>query len=321
MTAVALVGAAALLLGPRAGQAFPVGARLGDAIDLGDARGDNALVATDRLDMTTRPRLTDEVVMTVRSPIASFWRTETFDLWDGSTWTRSDGRLSLLTDGEVVPAADDLAAADGVPTRQEFRIETGYATAVPSAPSAVTVDGPQQLAQRPDGTLAAPIDAMGRGTVYGVTSRQLPADEATLAAAGDVRVPETVLARYAQPPVTTGRVSQLAQRITATAATDIDRVRAIEAWLDANTEYSLDAPLSPRGVDVVDHFLFESRLGWCEQIASSLVVLARSAGVPASGDRLHRRRLGPRRWPLRCAGTQRALLGRGVVPRPGLGDL
>ena len=58
-------------------------------------------------------------------------------------------------------------------------------------------------------------------------------------------------------------------------------MRAIESWLGANTKYSLNAPLSPSNVDVVDDFLFRSRVGWCEQIASSLVVLARSAGIPA----------------------------------------
>lgn len=281
VASVALVGAVALLVGPRAGQVFPVGARLGDVIDLGDARTDNALVATDRLDMTTRPRLSDEVVMAVRSPIASFWRSETFDQWDGSAWTRSDGRAALVPDGEVEPALDDLAALDGSPTRQEFRIEIGYATAVPSAPSPVQVDSPTLFAQRPDGTLTSPVDPMGPGTVYTVESRQLPADDATLAAAADEAVPDDVLERYAAPPVATTRVTELARTITAGAATDIEKVRAIEDWLDTNTEYSLDAPLSPKGVDVVDHFLFESRLGWCEQIASSLVVLARSAGVPA----------------------------------------
>ena len=56
---------------------------------------------------------------------------------------------------------------------------------------------------------------------------------------------------------------------------------AIEDWMGAHTEYSLNAPLSPPGVDVVDDFLFRSKLGWCEQIASSLVVLARSVGIPA----------------------------------------
>src|SRR5690606_31305722 len=87
--------------------------------------------------------------------------------------------------------------------------------------------------------------------------------------------------RDESPPRTTERVRSLAEEVTAGATNDYDRIRAIEAWMDEHTEYSLDAPLSPSGVDVVDHFLFESRLGWCEQIASSLVVMARAVGVPA----------------------------------------
>ena len=45
--------------------------------------------------------------------------------------------------------------------------------------------------------------------------------------------------------------------------------------------YSINAPLAPKGVDVVDDFLFRSRVGWCEQVASSLVVMARTVGIPA----------------------------------------
>ena len=281
VAAVALVGAAALLVGPRTAQAFPVGARVGDALDLLDARQDNALVATDRLDMTARPRLSDEVVMTVRSPIASFWRTETFDVWDGSAWTRSDDGARLLADGVVEPSPEDVAAARGDESTQEFRIEIGYATAVPSAPSAVQVESPFELAQREDGTLSSPIEPMGNGTVYTVTSRQVDATPELLAAAGDEEVPPGILERYAEPPIATERVRELATQITAGAGTDQQRVQRIEDWLDTNTEYSQDAPLSPQGVDVVDHFLFDTQLGWCEQIASSLVVLARSSGVPA----------------------------------------
>lgn len=280
VAAVALVGATALLIGPRAGQSFPVGARMGDALDLTDARDDNALVATDRLDMTARPRLTEEVVMTVRSQVASFWRTETFDVWNGSNWTRSDGSAALLSGGEVVPSPEDLAATRGRESEQEFRIETGYATAVPTAPSAVRVDSPVELAQRTDGTLSSPIEPMGNGTVYTVTSRQTPATPEALAAASD-DVPDEVRERYASPPLATDRVIELTNRITADASNDYERIQAIEGWLDRNTEYSLDAPLSPQGVDVVDHFLFDSQLGWCEQIASSLVVMARLSGVPA----------------------------------------
>ena len=282
VAAVALVGAAALLGGPRTALVFPIGADAGDLVDLADNRQNNALVASDRLDMTTRPRLSEEVVMTVRSPIASFWRTETFDEWDGRSWTRSDeDRGSLLTDGQVRPSFEDIAALDGVESRQEFRIEVGFATAVPAAPSALEVDSEQELAQRPDGTLISPVRALSRGTTYSVTSRQMPVDPESLRATAAAEMPQGVLDRYAQPPLATDRVVELAQQVTAGADTDYDRIRALEGWMDDNTEYSLDAPLSPQGVDVVDHFLFDSRLGWCEQIASSLVVMARSVGIPA----------------------------------------
>jgi hypothetical protein len=76
-------------------------------------------------------------------------------------------------------------------------------------------------------------------------------------------------------------VNTLARQITASAPTTYDKIRAIEAWLGAHVKYSLNAPLSPPNVDVVDDFLFRTRVGWCEQVASSLVVMARSVGIPA----------------------------------------
>ncbi len=282
VAAIALIGASSLLIGPRVSNSFPVGSKVGDVVDLGANRGDNALVATDTLDMTTRPRLSDEVVMTVRSQLASFWRTETFDQWDGSTWSRSGGLSgSYLDDGVVVPSPEDLAALDGEDSTQEFRIEIGFATAVPSAPSPVEVDSDQELAQRPDGTLVSPARPLSRGTTYIVTSRQLPVTPELLRSTDADDVPEGIRDAYAAPPVATGRTVELVESLTAGIDNDFDKVRAFEQWMDDNTEYSLDAPLSPKGVDVVDHFLFDSQLGWCEQIASSLVVMARIAGVPA----------------------------------------
>jgi transglutaminase-like putative cysteine protease len=281
VAAVAAVGASSLLLGPRTANRFPTGSSAGDLVDLGDVGQNSPLLASDRLDMTSRPRLSDEVVMTARSPIASFWRAEVYDVWDGSTWTRSDeGSGSLLDRGRVTPSPDDLSATRGVPSEQQFRIEVGVASAVPTAPSAVRVDSTQQLAQRPDGTLVTAARPLSRGTTYTVQSRQLSVSPAELrSAAGEV--PDEVAERYARAPVATERVAELTESVVAGAGNDYDRVRAIERWMDGNTRYSLDAPLAPAGVDVVDDFLFESREGWCEQIASSLVVMARLAGVPA----------------------------------------
>ena len=282
VASVSLIGAAALLVGPRTSQAFPVGASAGDLVDLSDARSDNALVASDRLDMTTRPRLSDEVVMTVRSPIASFWRAEIYDVWDGSSWTRSTGTGgSFLDDGEVAAAPFDLAATVGLPTEQQFRIEVGFATAVPSAATPTDVESAQPLAQRVDGTLVTPAEPLSRGSTYTVRSGQIPTSPELLAATDRAEVPDELLEQYASKPIATERTVSLVDRLSAGLAADYDKVRAFERWMDQNTTYSLDAPLAPSGVDVVDDFLFESRQGWCEQIASSLVVMSRLAGVPA----------------------------------------
>lgn len=280
--AVSLIGAASLLIGPRVSNNFPAGASAGDLADMSDNRSDNALVAQDRLDMTRRPALTPRVVMTVRSSIAAFWRAETYDVWDGSSWTRSVGLGgTFLDDGHVRPSPDDLAARRGEESEQQFRMEIGFATAVPSAASPVQVDSTQELAQRPDGTLVAVDQPLSKGTTYTVTSRQVPTSPAQLVGTDHADVPGAVLEQYADEPIATDRTVELVEQVTAGLDNDYDKIRALEQWMNDNTTYSLDAPLAPQGVDVVDHFLFESRQGWCEQIASSLVVMARLAGVPA----------------------------------------
>ncbi|MCB1256401.1 MAG: transglutaminase family protein [Microthrixaceae bacterium] len=286
---VSLVTGFALLIGPRVSNWFPTGARAGDLIDNARNRGDNVLVSRESLDMTARPRLSDKVIMTVRSPIVSFWRAELFDIWDGTAWSRSYPRSGrMIDDGTVTPAADDLAAINGIETTQEFKLSGGFATVLPTAPSAVRITSAAELAQRSDGTIVTAYRAMGDGTTYTVTSRQMIIDSDALRAAGSARQPRSgetlaarVLAQYAQPPITTDRVRDIAKQVTADATNDFDRIVALQKWMSNNNSYSLDAPLSPAGVDVVDYFLFEQREGWCEQIASSLVVMARSVGIPA----------------------------------------
>lgn len=283
MAAVAVVTGAALLIGPRAAGLLEAGSTIGEAVDASGNHPGNPLESTSTLDMTTRPQLSDRVVMTVASPVASFWRSEVYDLWDGSRWSRSAGRGgSFLTDATVTPPPEDLAGNNGEPFETEVRIEAGFATALPIAPSPVAVTaGNHRLAQRTDGTVVAVDEPLGRGATYRSTSRRLPLDPDLLAEYGRRRVPSGVEAQYAQSPVATERTVELAREITDGTDGTYEAVLALEAWMGENTRYDIAAPLSPSGVDVVDHFLFESRLGWCEQIASSLVVMARSVGVPA----------------------------------------
>ncbi|CAN5442651.1 hypothetical protein BH10ACT1_BH10ACT1_15370 [soil metagenome] len=255
----------------------------GEGPRLNESDGAGAsLRSTDSLDMTRRPELTDEVLFTVATNRPTFWRGETFDRWDGRRWTRSQpNRQAVESDGKVVAFPDDLGAAGPEEFQQTVRIEAEYSDVLFAAPSAVQVDNPGPVAQRADGTLSTVGAALGQGATYSVTSRRPALTEARLRAVEGGAIPSDVLAQYAAAPVTTDRVRQAATRVTAGADTTYDKIIALEEWMGSRTEYSLDAPLSPEGVDVVDHFLFTSKQGWCEQVASSLVVMARANGVPA----------------------------------------
>ncbi len=259
---------------------------LGKIPTLGDVQNSpGSLRASRELDMTNRPRLTDTVVFTVEADRPDFWRGEVFDVWDGvGTWSRSDDSyVTLARSGGAVPLildSYDVGAQRGEEMRQTFYMESRFSQLIFAAPSAVEVHTDLVLVGRPDGT-AGVLRGLGQGAVYTVTSRNLKPTAEVLRAADATALPEPLRTRYAEMPVTSERVRALAESITRDAPTTYDKIRAIESWLGVNTEYSLDAPLSPKGVDVVDHFLFDSKLGWCEQVASSLVVLARSVGIPA----------------------------------------
>ena len=75
-------------------------------------------------------------------------------------------------------------------------------------------------------------------------------------------------------------VGVLADDITVSARSTHARVLAVQSWLRTNTRYNLDVPRDPDGVDAVDHFLFETREGFCEQIASSMAIMLRTLGIP-----------------------------------------
>ena len=253
----------------------------GPTLDSQDGSG-ASLRSSDDLDMTQRPALTDEVMFTVDTDRATFWRGETFDQWDGRTWTRSQPeRYPLSLTGQVTTYLDDLGAGGTEEFDQQIRIETSYADVIFAAPSAVKVVANNSIFQRADGTLGTSDVALGAGATYRVTSRRPVLTEARLRSAEGGLTPPDVTRRYASPPVTTARVTAAARKATAGAGTTYDKILALERWMGQRTEYSLDAPLSPKGVDVVDNFLFDTRLGWCEQVASSLVVLARANGIPA----------------------------------------
>lgn len=240
---------------------------------------------TNRLDTGVRGRPDNTLVMRVRASAPDFWRGQSFDTWNGREWSISDERTRVLRGNGVIPVS---AVPGDPPVRsgeliQTFFLETGGPNVIFGAPRPSQVYIPQSsLFQLPDGTLRTGVE-LDAGTIYTVVSRRPEATAGLLRAAGDTAAssPEEIVRRFGVEDNVPPRVAELARRLTSGLATTYDKVRALERWMGDNTAYSLDIPPLPPGADAVEQYLFVDRTGFCEQIATSLVVMLRSQGIPA----------------------------------------
>ncbi|MGH2788163.1 MAG: transglutaminase TgpA family protein [Actinomycetota bacterium] len=243
--------------------------------------GSSYYALSERMDLRVRGSLSDDVVMRVRSSAPSMWRGMLFDGYDGTAWTSTAGEPSPLpgTDQYLNPAAVET----GEPRRtisQTFYIQAEQPNTYFSAATPAQIWSWSRPRVDELGVLRASA-TLTPGTSYGVVSVKGVADARALRRVSNETVPAE-LQRYLQLPAgLPERVRKLAQRITAGAGNDYERVRAIEAYLRKNLRYSLDSPVPPSGHDAVDHFLFDARVGFCEQFASATAVMLRTLGVPA----------------------------------------
>ena len=236
---------------------------------------------TDELDLRVRGDLNDSLVMRVRSSSAAMWKGILFDEYNGVSWKAEED--------------DDAVTLEGSPPYHypiEFRSLGPRATV--SQTFYIEAEQPSVLfaAGQPDMIWyegAVNLDALGglrlpatltEGVVYSVVSSRGAARPGELRSIPPEPLPEH-LQRYLQlPDSVTPRTRALAQEITEGATNTYDKVKAIEAWLAQNYRYQLESPVPPEGQDAVDHFLFDTDVGFCEQFASATAVMLRSLGIP-----------------------------------------
>ena len=243
--------------------------------------GSSYYAFSERMDLRIRGDLSNELVMRVRSSAPSMWRGIVFDSYDGVAWTGDETDATSL--GDTPPFAYPIEFRSLGPRQtvsQTYYIEEELPNVVFAAgqPDAVWFDGGVSVDKlgglRTDSTLTP-------GTVYSVVSSRGAATDRELRALPEEEPPEDI-ERYLQlPDALPDRVAALARRITSDAPTRIDKVRAIESYLRENFRYSLDSPVPPEGQDAVDHFLFDTDVGYCEQFAASTAVMLRTLGIPA----------------------------------------
>lgn len=235
------------------------------------------------------PDLGDRLVMRVRtseparfydeSPAAHNLRGATFSVYDGRGW-QNPARLERTS-----LAADEAWSA--IPDTWRRPLLQSVSLSIPAGvifaagePQSVSVN--YEADERFPGDLVKLTAAARSYTVSSLVPALSDAELRDLPAWDANRPLPEEFARYLElPESVTDRTRQLAAELTAGASSPYEQAAAIEQYL-RTFAYDLDVPPLPdEVVDVADYFLFDLRRGYCDYYATSFVVLARAAGLPA----------------------------------------
>ena len=243
----------------------------------------------------------EEIVMTIRTgelpPVVNpaltttapryYWRSTTYDMYVGAGWVTSsappqrldantplipgllNGYRSLHLDVQMIEPEGKLFwsgilfSAD-VPIRADWRLR------------------PQSnLFADQSALLQADLFAAASGARTYKAEAYVPLVTIEELRAASTDYPEEIRERYLRLPNSVPeRVLQLAVEITNDKQTAYDKAKAIEVYL-RTYPYDLEVPVPPQDQDVADYFLFDLKKGYCDYYATSMVVLARSVGLPA----------------------------------------
>ncbi|SDC95364.1 DUF3488 and transglutaminase-like domain-containing protein [Nocardioides lianchengensis] len=227
----------------------------------------------------------DLLRVTTDDPTPSYLRISVLNRFSDEEWTSGDRSIPTdqLPDGAMPPL---LGVDDTVP-----RVEHDYSISVGSAfrsswlptqapISAITAEGDWRYDDATMDFIAGDEDLDTAGLSYDLTSVDLELDAADMAAAppsaGLVGSEFTSV-----PDDLTPMARDLALAVTENATSPFERAVALQQWFrdGGGFRYSLDVDLG-NGADDLEAFLTD-RVGYCEQFASAMAVMAREIGIPA----------------------------------------
>lgn len=228
----------------------------------------------------TGPReLSERVVLRAKLDRPMYLRTATYSGYFGGGWSRQFTGTTPVSEIEAAVADRRARIQSGnfESTQFEIVLVSGLFEELP-VPGEVTQLAPAlDWRVRADGTVVSESNMPLMAHIRGVCA--VPREDAPIV---DAPRPEpSFLRQYVDTLNLSPRVMALGASVCASARTDLERAEAIQAEIGRRCTYDLNARPVPQGADPVEHFLFESKEGYCDLFASSMVVLARTQGIPA----------------------------------------
>jgi transglutaminase-like putative cysteine protease len=235
----------------------------------------NTMQPRDNFELGTGP------VLMIESPRERYWRTMSYAVYTGQGMVSGDVYGDRFEADVALPIPFAAGEAREEMT-QKITVLANQSNLVFASDSPIKVDLPTLVEWRQtqdDPAVVRLATMLHKGQQYTVTSFASVASEDQLRKAGTEYPPG--VEKYLQlPPTITDRTKQLTTEVTNGAAAPYDKALAIEAMLRA-LPYETKVPTPPSDQDWVDYTLFDAQTGYADSLATSMVVMLRTSGVPA----------------------------------------
>jgi transglutaminase-like putative cysteine protease len=239
----------------------------------------------------------DTLVFQVVSPREQYWRVETKDIYTSKGWISSsseDDEQSFGT-GETINHSINIGPADATETASVANLSNHTFLLQPYGVIRYDVAGYTTRMNRINEKIrATDMQYTQKVSNYSVDYSE-PTYNYTELKASQV-VSNASMANYLTLPKTLpDRVRTLAQEITSTSVSAYDKARAIERYFGRNgfVYDTQNVAIPEKDQDYVDQFLFDTKIGYCDNFSTAMVVMLRSVDIPArwvkgfvTGDRV-----------------------------------
>ncbi len=224
------------------------------------------------------------VTTPMRNP--SYFRTTVLTSFNGDSWTPGDRDIpeTQVASGEMPSLAGVSASTPREEVSYEVQISDDLeSTWLPTTPqvSSMNVVGDWRYDASTMDFMTTDGDTTTAGLTYSFTGVSVEPDPQRMdsAVSGASQVPSFYLE---VPSQVSSDIRTLTAVVTASESTRFRKAQALQQWFreDGGFVYSLAADKADRGD--LGSFLAESgRVGYCEQFAASMAIMARILGIPA----------------------------------------
>lgn len=230
------------------------------------------------------------IVFTARTQNKQYWRVETKDFYTGKGWEISENpkKISFKNKNDVVSWYEQntkTETTEATITMQKsyphLTYPAGLVSVEASSDVSYSVDPFSEKIYTMNGDSSTTLHSYK--VTYEIPEFSIENLKAVKTNEGQETNPY-FMTKYTQLPESLPqRVKDLAVNLTNDKDNRYDKVLAIENYFTDNsfTYESTNVLFPAKSQDYVDQFLFDTKSGYCNNFSTSMIVLLRSAGIPA----------------------------------------